>query len=1095
MNVTEVESALIGLSAAHPAICQLVTLPNPSSDKMKTTHAVVLGTRPANTVDAFYLTGGVHAREWGSCEILVNMATDLCDAYAGGTGVGYGGKYFSAAEVKALIEQINIIIYPCVNPDGREYSQSDPNDPAIALWRKNRNAADSGGDPLKVGVDINRNQDFLWHFQSTFAPGAQNVYLASSDPSKDTYHGHAPLSEAETKNINFIHDTFTRIRWYVDVHSYSEDILYVWGDDEMQTGDSSRNFRNSAFDGQRGLVGDGYSEYIPDNDLSTLQALATAFTRSLAEVRGKTYVAKPGYSLYATSGTNDDYAYSRHFADSSKARTLAFTVEWGTTFQPLFPEMGEIIKDVSAGLIGLGLEALGIDSYIVTNRDTFSSYEVETTHAYPDSFYVIYDGLAPSSLGVPGATPAIQFMDSIGGAVIPSISGMVTGVDLEDAGAPGTPQRVSFTVEVHFADASAFTSETRTIYVQATLAGLQDVALVELIKQPNPYMVDGTPSWLSTDVRVFQLRPGQKLNGSNVTLDNPDTHSNAPFGFIQGLLTELRAFGNNVAPPFENISGNEQTSQLELSRTVGGQRVLNFAVAKVRYRAQTQNAGDVRVFFRTFNTMVSDLSYTTNAAADVQNYRRTAAGTIPLLGINKFFSGAGNQITSIPYFAEPRINSATQSMTAQGDNWNKATLVHNGSNEALQYFGCWLDFNQTDPQFPVQVPSGSEGPFSARVPIPQLVRGIHQCLVAEVRFQPGATDPIPNGATPSSSDRLAQRNLAIVESDNPGDASTHVVQHTLSVKPSRAAPKVAFAAVGERGAQRTPHDELVIRWHDLPRATTASLYSPDWSADEILGLAAAARPGPQLLGKIDAHTISCPVGGISYIPLPATHPPIAGLMTLQLPLSVRAGEQFRVDVQQHSGVTWLRTRTQRGQEKNGRLTRQDYSFSQRKVLGAFRMTTIVSAGEPLLGRLVRNLAALRYIFQAIPAADSWHPVFERYIGQLAGQVKGLGVDPAQIPPSLDDPGIPARDHPHGDTRCHTGKVSEVLFNCFGNFEGFVLESCSEVHRFRSTEAAVGELALRACREKLWLSVCVMRGREDRICEIIVKSGHSEGPCG
>src|SRR3954468_24226868 len=144
MNVTEVESALIGLSAAHPAICQLVTLPNPSSDKMKTTHAVVLGTQPANTVDAYYLTGGVHAREWGSSDILINMATDLCDAYAGGTGVGYGGKYFSAAEVKALIEQINVIIFPCVNPDGRAWSQGAA---ANALWRKNRNAADSGGSP------------------------------------------------------------------------------------------------------------------------------------------------------------------------------------------------------------------------------------------------------------------------------------------------------------------------------------------------------------------------------------------------------------------------------------------------------------------------------------------------------------------------------------------------------------------------------------------------------------------------------------------------------------------------------------------------------------------------------------------------------------------------------------------------------------------------------------------------------------------------------------------------------------------------------------------------------------------------------------
>jgi len=58
----------------------------------------------------------VHAKEWGSSEILINLATDLCDAYAQGTGVGYGGKYFSPAEVKAVMEQMNVIVLQCVNP-------------------------------------------------------------------------------------------------------------------------------------------------------------------------------------------------------------------------------------------------------------------------------------------------------------------------------------------------------------------------------------------------------------------------------------------------------------------------------------------------------------------------------------------------------------------------------------------------------------------------------------------------------------------------------------------------------------------------------------------------------------------------------------------------------------------------------------------------------------------------------------------------------------------------------------------------------------------------------------------------------------------
>jgi len=1084
LSVAEVESALIALSAAHPSICQLVTLPNVTFEG-RTTHAVVLGTNPANTVDACYFTGGVHAREWGSSDILVNLATDLCDAYAGGTGVGYGGKYFSAAQVKALMEQINVIIFPCVNPDGRAFSQSAV---ANAMWRKNRNPADSGGMASRIGVDINRNQDFLWDLNA-FAPAARNISLGSTDPSVETYHGHAATTEAETQNVNFIHDTFTRIRWYVDVHSYSEDILYVWGNDEVQIADTNESFRNHSFDGQRGLVGDGYSEYIPDGDLFAVQSLANAFTRSLAEVRGKVYVAKPAFSLYATSGTNDDYAYSRHYTDSSRVKTLAFTVEWGTEFQPVFPEMDEIIKDVSSGLLGFSLEAIGVDSYIVSNRSTFSSYEVETTLTYPESFYVIYDGLAPSTLGVPGAVPTIQFLNSIGGAVIASMSGVVTGVTLEEPSALSTPQRIMFTVQVQFTNGTAFTAETRDIYVQAKFAGVEDVALVRLVRQPNPYMLDGAVSWLSTDVRVFQLHPGEKVNGaSGVVLADPNVDGNAPFAYIQQLLSELRGFGSASAPPFDNISQDEAQSQLELSRTVDGKRVLNFAVAKVRYRALTQDAVDVRVFFRGFNTMISDLSYTTVAGAQAQNYRRTTAGTIPLLGTNTFFNGAQKQIVSIPYFAEPRVNSATQSMTAQTDNWNKATLVHNGSQEAYQYFGCWLDFNQTEPQFPV-LPL-SDGPFSSRVPIVQLVRGVHQCLVAEVRFQPGATDPIPNGATPSSNDRLSQRNLSIVDSDNPGDPSTHVVQHTLLLKPS--APNSKFAVAGavatQPGEARGVYDELVIRWNNVPRDTIATLYSPDWSADEILALAASLRPGPQVLSKVDSHTIACLVGDISYVPVPGqVQKPLPALMTLQLPQTVRVGQRFRVDVQQHSGLRFLRTVASRGDFEGHLPKRETFVYSQRKVLGAFRMTTVVGSGRALLAKLVRHLAVLRYIFQAIPPGDSWRPVFERYIHQLGQQVSGLGVDPAQVPASADDPGIPGESVGGAELECYTGKVKEVVFNCFGNFEGFVLESCcDEVHRFHSSEAAIGELALRACRERLWIVVCVKKG-ERRICEITVQA--------
>lgn len=1067
LNTTEVESALIALAAAHPSICELITLPHTTAEG-RTSHAVRLGTAAANTVDAYYLTGGVHAREWGSSDILINLATDLCDAYAGNTGLGYGGKYYSAAQVKALMERINVIIFPCVNPDGRNHSQN-----TFAMWRKNRNTADSGGNPSRIGVDINRNQDFLWDFNTAFAPAAVNDYVASSDPGKDTYHGSAPHSEAESKNTKHIHDTYTRIRWYIDVHSYSEDILYVWGNDEVQVADSGKNFQNPAYNHQRGLIGDDYDEYMPDGDLSKLLALSEAFTRTLGEVRGKYYVAKPSFSLYPTSGTTQDYAYSRHFVNPGLSNALSFTVEWGTEFQPPWAEMQEIIKDVSAGLMGLGLEAIGIDSFIVTNRDSFSKDGVDSSKDYEAAFYVFYDGFSPNELGLPAAAPSIRFLSAIGGAAITSITATKTDVVLENAGAPASPQRVMFEFRVHFNNTSAFTAEKRDIILEASLGGITDVAQLHLLDQPSPYMLDGPVTWLSTDLRVFQLRPGQKVHGSSaITLQDPNAVASAPHDYIQALVTELRGYGNADAPAFESLSSNE----LELSRSVDGTRVLNFALAKVRYRANVQDAVDVRAFFRGFNTMVSDLSYTSDTSAQMQNYRRGAAGTIPLLGINRFFSGGGNQITSIPYFAQPRVDTGSQSMATQVDNTNKHTLVHAGATEAHAYFGVWLDFNQTEPQFPANVPSGSDGPFTGRIPILQHVRGVHQCLVAEIRFQPGVADPISNGAKPAGSDRLAQRNLAIVESDNPGIESTHRVQHTFALKPSLSARAGSLAPVASRIDQRMRHDELVFRWNDLPRETMASLYLPQWQADDVIALAENLRPGPHIITKVDAHTVSFSVGDIAYIPIPgAIRELTPALLTLQLPPTVLAGQRFTVDVQHHAGLTY---RVDVRGEKKARKV----NLSRRQVLGAFQVRVAVGAGEPLLRKLVRHLAALRYIFQAIPTTDPWHPVFVRYLYQLGDQIAGLGLDPAGIPASPDDPGLPGEAGPERPGE-FTGKVSEVIFDCFGDFIGFVLESCCEHRHISSREKGVAEVVLRACRERS--TVTVHLGPQG-LCRIIVR---------
>jgi murein tripeptide amidase MpaA len=102
---------------------------------------------------------------------------------------------------------------------------------------------------------------------SKFAPAAHITDYTSTDPCQLTYQGPHAFSEPETQNVKWLLDTNPRTRWFVDVHSYAQDILYSWGDDQDQSTTAAMNFANPAFDGLRGVDGDAaYKEYIPGDD-------------------------------------------------------------------------------------------------------------------------------------------------------------------------------------------------------------------------------------------------------------------------------------------------------------------------------------------------------------------------------------------------------------------------------------------------------------------------------------------------------------------------------------------------------------------------------------------------------------------------------------------------------------------------------------------------------------------------------------------------------------------------------------------------------------------------------------------------------------
>jgi hypothetical protein len=750
---------------------------------------------------------------------------------------------------------------------------------------------------------------------------------------------------------------------------------------------------------------------------------------------------------------------------------------------------------------------------IILDRSTFSTHEAQalgvpaTPAVFANALYVILDGFLPSEAGNPPVTPTLTFTRPDGSSV-PGMSADLNRVLFEDDTVPpDIAQRITFVFNIRITSLQAFNEipaadAAQNIVVTARHGGNTEQSVMTLSKNPNPYMRDGQVHWLSTDVRVFTMRPG--LTRAGVT---HGAAADAPITFIQQLLNTFNGTLTDEDHPFFDITEDLEESKLELANQVNGQPIFNFAVAKVRYRAPVGiDAGDMRVFFRLFNVAVTGLEFNGVLYAREGN----GANAAPLLGL------AGAEIASIPFFAEAR----QADMRTQVDATNRRTIAGAGAVEVTAYFGCWLDFNQTTPRFPLNPPhNGSGGAFGGSLlSTQQLVRNDHCCLVAEIHYP---LDPIPNGATPGSHDNLSQRNLVVVESDNPGTTATHTVQSTFEIKPSAiplivpqafgylpqaaaipaapavAAPAAAMAALPAAAARpparrraavaeppaavaeppvavaqppaplgakafavavppkrpRLEADELMFRWNNLPRDSRVTLYMPDVDTRLIIA-AAAARNGPPILKARDSDTILCRIGDVCYVPVPGPRAlNIPGLISIELPPTVTKGQLFTVTVHQVSG--W-----------------------PRRIIGTFQIAIPVHMAAEILPRETRRLSVLRYIGLTIPAGNRWYKIWQRFVGQVGDRVRDLGGDPDNVHPSPTGEGRPDVPPKPDDDKPDfvTGMISRILYDCFGHVDGFVLRTCDGEHAFKTCEPGIEEVVFKACRDNLQVTIWFGEGK-------------------
>ncbi|MEV0617421.1 M14 family zinc carboxypeptidase [Nonomuraea sp. NPDC050404] len=337
-TVEQIDALAAQLAAQHPALCTLVRLPNPSI-KGRTIHALRLRSADATGERrGVLLIGGTHARELMNPDLLIELAVDLVAATVNGTDVVLGARRWPAADLQLMLRALDVYLLPCVNPDGRTHVLTVDD-----MWRKNRR--DNPGTTCD-GVDLNRNADLLWGV-------AQGQ--TSCRPCTDIYAGSAAFSEPETRNVKHLLDSF-RIHCFADVHSYSELVLHPWGHAATQTTDPAKRFTTLPTGTCQPLADSGYAEYMPAQDQFRFRTVGQRIVDAIADVRGHVYANQTGFDLYPTTGTQSDYAYSRHIARPALGKVYGYTIETGPwmgnardSFHPANPE--PVKDEAESGLL------------------------------------------------------------------------------------------------------------------------------------------------------------------------------------------------------------------------------------------------------------------------------------------------------------------------------------------------------------------------------------------------------------------------------------------------------------------------------------------------------------------------------------------------------------------------------------------------------------------------------------------------------------------------------------------------------------------------------------------------------------------------
>jgi carboxypeptidase T len=204
-SFAEMESAMNVLVSNYGSIAQKVSIGKTYEGRdiwlIKISDNVA--TDELNEPEVLYM-GLQHAREAITGASMIFFMQYLCENYS------------VDSRIRDLVNNRELYIIPCFNPDGWEYNRNNGGEGSG--WRKNRVPHGRVKGQDEFGVDLNRNWGIDWGNCDAPILGS-STSCGSSDKADDTYFGASAFSEKETQAVRDFVKTHHIVAGF-DQHAY-----------------------------------------------------------------------------------------------------------------------------------------------------------------------------------------------------------------------------------------------------------------------------------------------------------------------------------------------------------------------------------------------------------------------------------------------------------------------------------------------------------------------------------------------------------------------------------------------------------------------------------------------------------------------------------------------------------------------------------------------------------------------------------------------------------------------------------------------------------------------------------------------------------